>query len=213
MRKKYNFKTFNRTRKKYSVRFNSKKGKELLLLPIVIAFVLIVGYPEYFFIASCLILGIYFYVNWSKKRVIRKSGIQEIDIMDGIDFEKKLEVMFGDLGYKVKRTPPSGDYGADLVLENRKGRTVVQAKRYSKPIGVKGVQEVIGSISFYKATRALVVTNAYFTPQAERLAQCNGVELWNRDKLIKTLSSISVCTEPSSVLDLAESSLVLDPID
>jgi hypothetical protein len=37
--------------------------------------------------------------------------------MDGIDFEKRLKVMFGDLGYKVKRTPPSGNYGADLVLK------------------------------------------------------------------------------------------------
>jgi len=80
-----------------------------------------VEYPEYFFIASCLIMGIFFYVNWSKKRVIRKSGIREIDIMDGIDFEKKLEVMFGDLGYKVKRTPPSGDYGARIYNHGEGG--------------------------------------------------------------------------------------------
>lgn len=204
MRRKYNFKTFNRTRKRYGVRFNSKKGHELLILPGIVLFVLLMEYPLYFVATVLLIIAIYSYDRWSKKQAIRKSGIKEIDIMDGIDFEKRLEVMFGDLGYKVKRTPPSGDFGADLILEDRKGTTVVQAKRYSKPVGVKAVQEVIGSIAFYKAINALVVTNMYFTPQAEKLAQCNGVELWDRDKLIKTLSSISICTEPS---------LVLDPVD
>jgi len=204
MRRKYNFKTFNRTRKRYGVRFNSKKGHELLILPGIVLFVLLMEYPLYFVAAVLLIIGIYSYNRWSKKQAIRKSGIKEIDIMNGIDFEKRLEVMFGDLGYKVKRTPPSGDFGADLILEDRKGTTVVQAKRYSKPVGVKAVQEVIGSIAFYKAINALVVTNMYFTPQAEKLAQCNGVELWDRDKLIETLSSISICTEPS---------LVLDPVD
>ena len=48
----------------------------------------------------------------------------------------------------AKVLPPSGDYGADLVLDNKKGRTVVQAKRYSKPVGVKAVQEVGVTIEF-----------------------------------------------------------------
>jgi len=204
MRRKYNFKTFNRTRKRYGVRFNSKQGNEFLIILGIVLFVLLRDYFWYVVAVGSIIPAFYLYKRWSKKQAIRKSGIKEIDAMTGIDFEKRLEVMFGDLGYKVKRTPPSGDFGADLVLENRKGRTVVQAKRYSKPVGVKAIQEVIGSIAFYKATNALVVTNIYFTPQAEKLAQSNGVELWDRDKLIKTLSSISVCAEPSLVLDAAD---------
>jgi len=204
MRRKYNFKTFNRTRKRYGVRFNSKQGNEFLIILGIVLFVLLRDYFWYVVTVGSIIPAFYFYKSWSKKQAIRKSGINEIDTMSGIDFEKRLEVMFGDLGYKVKRTPPSGDFEADLVLENSKGRTVVQAKRYGKPVGVKAVQEVIGSIAFYKAANALVVTNLYFTPQAEKLAQCNGVELWNRDKLIQTLSSISVCTESSLVLDPAD---------
>jgi len=204
MRRKYNFKTFNRTRKRYGVIFNSKQGNEFLIIFGIVLFVLLRDYFWYVVVVGSIIPAFYFYKSWSKKQAIRKSGIKEIDTMSGIDFEKRLEVMFGDLGYKVKRTPASGDFGADLILENRKGRTVVQAKRYGKPVGVKAVQEVIGSIAFYKAANALVVTNLYFTPQAEKLAQCNGVELWNRDKLIQTLSSISVRTESSLVLDPAD---------
>lgn len=204
MRRKYNFKSFNRTRKKYGVRFNSKQGHEFLLIPGIILIGLLWDYFLYVVALGFLILAIYLYGRWSKKQAIRKSGIKEIDTMSGIDFEKRLEVMFKDLGYKVNRTPPSGDFGADLILENRRGRTVVQAKRYSRPIGIKAVQEVIGSIAFYKATNALVVTNIYFTPQAEKLAQSNGVELWDRDKLINTLSTLSVRTESSLALDPAD---------
>lgn len=204
MRRKYNFKSFNRTRKRYGVKFNSKKGHEFLIISGIVLFVFLKDYFWYVVAVGSLVPAFYLYKRWSKKQAIRKSGIKEIDTMSGIDFEKRLEVMFGDLGYKVKRTPPSGDYGADLILEDRKGRTVVQAKRYSKPIGIKAVQEVIGSIAFYKATSALVVTNIYFTPQAEKLAQSNGVELWDRDKLIKTLSTLSVRTESSLTLEPAD---------
>ena len=201
MGRKYNFKTFNRTRKRYGVRFNSKQGHQFLIIIGMLIIGLLIKYPLYIAAVGLPILAIYLYERWSNKQAIRKSGIKEIDLMSGLDFEKRLEVMFGDLGYKVKRTPPSGDFGADLVLEDQKGRTVVQAKRYSKPVGVKAIQEVIGSVAFYQAINALVITNMYFTPQAEKLAQCNGVELWNRDKLIETLSSTSACTEPSLVLD------------
>lgn len=204
MSRKYNFKTFNRTRKRYGVRFNGKQGREFLIIPGIIIIGLLMNYFWYVVSACSLILAFYFYKRWTNKQAIRKSGINEIDTMSGIDFEKRLEVMFGDLGYKVERTPPSGDFGADLILEDRKGRTVVQAKRYSKPIGIKAVQEVIGSIAFYKATQAIVVTNIYFTPQAEKLAQSNGVELWDRDKLIETLSTLTVRPELSLVLDPAD---------
>jgi len=195
MRRKYNFKTFNRTRKRYGVRFNGKQGNEFLIILGIVLFVLLRDYFWYVVVAGSLIPAFYLHKRWSKKQAIRKSGINEIDTMSGIDFEIRLEVMFRDLGYKVKRTPPSGDFGADLILEDRKGRTVVQAKRYSKPIGVKAIQEVIGSIAFYNATKSLVVTNRYFTPHAEQLAQSNGVELWDRDKLIKTLCNAPACQD------------------
>lgn len=204
MHKKYNFNAFNRTRKKYGVKFNNKQGHQFLIVAGVILIGVLEDYFWYVFAVGFFILAIFLYERWSNKQVIRKSGIKAIDTMSGIDFEKRLEVLFKDLGYKVKRTPPSGDFGADLILEDKKGRTVVQAKRYNKPIGIKAVQEVIGSMAFYKATKALVVTNRCFTTQAERLAQSNGVELWDRDRLVKKLSATSGRTEGILVLDPAD---------
>lgn len=124
---------------------------------------------------------------WHRNKLSR-SGINEIDKMAGREFEERLEVLFTDLGYKVKLTPESGDYGADLVIENVVGKTVVQAKRYSQPVGVQAIQEVTTSMAYYSAKNAIVVTNNYFTPQAKELAIKNKVELWDRDKLIGMLT-------------------------
>lgn len=65
-----------------------------------------------------------------QKELLRRSGIAEIDKMDGIQFEHYLGELFKKQGYKVVVTSAAGDYGADLVLEKGQNKIVVQAKRY-----------------------------------------------------------------------------------
>jgi restriction system protein len=120
-----------------------------------------------------------------------KSGhpidIQEIDKMDGLDFEKFLKPVFERQGYLAQVTQGSGDYGADLILRKGHKKYVVQAKRYSSNIGVSAVQQVVAAVNFYCAHGAIVVTNQYFTPAAIELAKVNGVKLVDRDSLSKML--------------------------
>ena len=135
-----------------------------------------------------LIGRLVFYLLEQKK--LAKSGIADIDKMDGKTFEKYLKVFFEKLGYKVERTKYIGDYGADLVATNNGIRTVIQAKRYKSKVGIKGVQEAAASKGYYKCDRAMVVTNSYFTNQARTLASRNKVELWDRKILAKKLLEI-----------------------
>ena len=91
--------------------------------------------------------------------------------MSGEEFEELLKYHFQEQGYKAQLTPKSHDYGADLVLKNGYGETiVVQAKRYGSSVGIKAIQEVIGARSYYNAQRAIVFTNNYFSNSAEQLA-------------------------------------------
>jgi len=114
----------------------------------------------------------------------------EIDKMSGDDFEKYLASLFEKLGYKVELVGShKGDYGTDLVIEKQNERTAVQAKRWQSSVGIKSIQEVYGSLHFYSCTKALVVTNNYFTQQARRLAETNNVELWDRNYLAKVILS------------------------
>jgi restriction system protein len=121
------------------------------------------------------------------ERRLARSGIAEIDRMDGITFERRLVHLFSGLGYRVERTRARGDYGADLVLEKEGVRTVVQAKRWTKNVGVKAIQEAVAAKPMYRCDRAIVVTNRYFTEQAKTLAKANKVGLWNRDELVSAL--------------------------
>jgi restriction system protein len=125
-----------------------------------------------------------------EKQKLAKSGIDEIDKMDGKTFEKYLEVLFNKLGYRVERTRYVGDYGADLITNKDGVKTVIQAKRFKNKVNIKAVQEAVAAKGKYGCSEAMVVTNGYYTRQAEELARANGVKLWNRKDLAETLLSV-----------------------
>lgn len=122
-----------------------------------------------------------------KKAKYLKSPLSEIDKMYGEEFEEYLKYHFEKLGYKAKTTPRSNDYGADLILTKDGDKIVVQAKRWNDPVGNTAVQEVVAAKAYYKANRAMVVTNSYFTSNARNLAAVNNVELWDRGNIVKNL--------------------------
>ncbi|MBO2942792.1 restriction endonuclease [Paenibacillus sp. F411] len=126
-------------------------------------------------------------ISIAKAQRLKRSGIAEIDKMDGVQFERYLGHLFRSQGYKAEVTQAAGDYGADLVLSKDGKRIVVQAKRYSKNVGLKAVQEAYGAIALYKASEAWVVSNSGYTEPAYKLAKSNGVRLVNRDELIEML--------------------------
>lgn len=144
-----------------------------------------------FIILIILSPWIYKYV----KKVIKTSSnykikelTKKIDSMDGYEFEHYLKELFHLKDYKVKSTPLSNDQGADLLLNKNNEKIVVQAKRYSKPVGNKAVQEVIAAKHYYNCSKAIVITNNTFTRSAKQLAKRINVELWDRKELIKFIN-------------------------
>ncbi|BBH22492.1 hypothetical protein Back11_38370 [Paenibacillus baekrokdamisoli] len=129
---------------------------------------------------------------------LKRSGIKEIDEMDGRQFEHYLGHLFKAHGYAVEVTRASGDYGADLVLTKAAKKIVVQAKRYSKSVGLKSVQEVKASIAHYKAAEGWVVANRDFTDEAYSLAKSNDIILINREQLIEMILKLNPGAAPSA---------------
>jgi restriction system protein len=140
-----------------------------------------------FLIPILIMLGITRLLYQRKYEKLSKSGILDIDKMSGTQFEEYLGVLFRGMGFKVKITKTSGDYGADLIIKKGSAITVIQAKRYSSKVGLRAVQEIHASMKFYKADKSMVITNNYFTGPAIKLAAANEVELINRNKLIDML--------------------------
>lgn len=141
-------------------------------------------------IAGCaigVIIAVAVIYRLQKEERLKRSGIQDIDKMDGFQFEHYLKLLFTSYGYNVKMTKASGDYGADLILSNNGKTIAVQAKRYKNNVGISAIQEVVASKGYYNAHEAWVVTNSDFTEAAINLARSNGVRLINREQLIEMI--------------------------
>lgn len=113
------------------------------------------------------------------------SVINNIDYnIDGFEFENLSKELLEANGFEnVEVTVSSGDYGADVIAYKNDIKYAIQCKKFSGPVGVKAVQEVMGSKSVYNCHVAVVLTNSSFTVNARKLAGQNNVLLWDREKL------------------------------
>ncbi len=157
----------------------------------------------YFIYAFCIAaiavcVGIKLIARIIKKRKYLNSPLAEVDKMSGKAFEYYLKCHFEKLGYRVKLTPDSGDFGADLVCRNIDEVLIIQAKRYRDKVGISAIQEIVGAKGYYKADRCMVVTNSYFTPAAIELANSNDVELWDRRNINQKLINHTNSSEKES---------------
>jgi hypothetical protein len=109
-----------------------------------------------------------------------KFSINDVDLMDGLEFEKFIAELFSKMGYESEITKASGDQGID-VIASKNGKTIgIQAKCYSSTVGNSAIQEVVAGKAHYRLHKAIVVTNNFFTDSAQQLAKSNSIILWDR---------------------------------
>ncbi|NDI37228.1 restriction endonuclease [Chengkuizengella sediminis] len=154
-------------------------------------------------IAVVIIIFILVVKHKQKVDSLKRSGISDIDKMDGHQFEHYLSHLFKSQGYSVQVTSASGDYGADLVLKKDNRKIVVQAKRYSKNIGIEAIQQVHSSMNYYQATEAWVISNRFYTKAAMNLAKANQVRLFTRQELIDMILKMNpdAIPKPAEILE------------
>ena len=101
------------------------------------------------------------------------------DGMTGREFELWCASYLKRKGFRrIEVTQASGDYGADIIALDRRGRRwVFQCKKYTKNVGNTAVQEVVAARAHYNADRAGVMTNSLLTKNARALAEENDVKV------------------------------------
>lgn len=107
---------------------------------------------------------------------------KNVDEMTRLEFERYCAewLIYRDF-YKVQITPPSNDYGADLVAYDKQGhKWVFQCKRFKNKVGNKAVQEVVAAKAHYQAEYAAVITNSELTKAARQLAKENNIVLYEK---------------------------------
>jgi HJR/Mrr/RecB family endonuclease len=118
--------------------------------------------------------------------------LDDLDLLDGIQFEEFLAKLYTEMGYTAEVTKSSGDQGGDLIISKGSKKTVVQAKRYSDKVANSAVQEAVTAIRHYDCDNAMVVTTNYFTKSAIELASSNDVTLTDRDDLEELLEEYPI---------------------
>lgn len=159
----------------------------LLVVPVVVA--LVVGFAEhsvsaglvalYLTVASEVLVGLLARSGWTR-RGRADATMRAIDAMDGVEFEGYVAARLDRAGWQVTFTPPVGDYGVDLIAEKDGRFVAVQCKRYSKPVGVAAVQQVVSGARHHGCSRSIVVSNQEFTTAAKQLATSHGCQLIGR---------------------------------
>lgn len=149
-----------------------------------------------------------------KERKDKKNGLMAIrrgripkysPSMSGQDYEVYCAKRLAHEGYhNLSVTPGSGDFGADVIGYDRKGRKVCfQCKLYQSSVGVSAVQEVLAAKQYYSGDRAVVITNSTFTSAARKLAKSGNVQLIERyyEKGVDDLRWIDTIEEYHAAID------------
>ena len=115
----------------------------------------------------------------------------DIDQMSGAQFERFCGNLLAQIGYtNISYTPPTNDFGVDIICFYNGERVAVQCKRYNSPLGIKPLQEVHAGKGHYNASIAVVMTNNYFTQNARTLAEELDIILCDRNAIAQQLRNI-----------------------
>jgi restriction system protein len=102
-------------------------------------------------------------------------------------FEKE----FSTVGGEVKITRASRDHGVDAIAFDpdpiRGGKIVIQAKRYTNPVGVSAVRDLYGTLINEGASRGILVTTSVYGPDSYDFAKGKPITLLNGGNLLHLL--------------------------
>lgn len=140
--------------------------------------------------------------NKADKRFIKAEDVELADdgsvnlaAMGWEEFEhlvrQVFEREFASRGGEVKITQSSADGGVDAIAFDPDpitgGKIVIQAKRYTRPVGVSAVRDLYGTAQSEGASKGILVTTADFGPDAYKFVQGKPITLLNGGHLLHLL--------------------------
>jgi restriction system protein len=134
--------------------------------------------------------------------------------MDWEDFEHLVrglfEKEFARRGGEVRITQSSSDGGVDAVAFDPDpitgGKIIIQAKRYTKTVGVSAVRDLYGTMQHESASRGILVTTADFGPDAHKFSAGKPITLLTGANLLHLLETHGV----KAKIDIREARKVLN---
>jgi len=140
--------------------------------------------------------------NKADKRFIRAEEVELVEdgsvnlaAMGWEEFEhlvrQVFEREFASRGGEVKITQSSADGGVDAIAFDPDpitgGKIIIQAKRYTRSVGVSAVRDLYGTAQSEGASKGILVTTADFGPDAYKFVQGKPITLLNGGHLLHLL--------------------------
>jgi HJR/Mrr/RecB family endonuclease len=97
-----------------------------------------------------------------------------------IEFENTVVRWLKNSGYSSVIKTGDFERGLDMIA-SRSGLTVgVQVRQSKRPVGVSAVKEAVAGLKFYGCSKAMIVTDSTYTEPAIKLAESNGILLFDK---------------------------------
>jgi restriction system protein len=113
-------------------------------------------------------------------KAIQLSGV---DVMDGFVFEKYVLELLKDQGFANARLTEKYDLGVDAIADKDGERWGIQIKRNRNKTKAESVRAAVAALNHYQCTRAMVISNNFFTGSAQQIAESNRCVLIDRRQL------------------------------
>lgn len=121
----------------------------------------------------------------------------QFDDISPRQFEELIASVFEAEGYQVSVTSATRDGGVDVFAERENelelpDQWIIECKKYSsdRAVGVEVVRQLAGVKNILRSRNAVLVSTARFTKEAEAAAEAVGVDLVDRNKLIRWLDRL-----------------------
>ncbi len=131
---------------------------------------------------------------------VAPDGTTNLAAMDWEEFEhlvrELFEKEFASRGGEVKVTRSSSDGGVDAIAFDPDpitgGKIVIQAKRYTRTVGVAAVRDLFGTTMNEGASKGILVTTADYGPDAYKFASDKPITLMTGSHLLHLLEKHGV---------------------
>lgn len=127
--------------------------------------------------------------------------------MSDRDFEFFISELLKEMDYDIiKVTPPTGDFGTDIIAKKGGVSVAVQCKKYNEKnrVGNTSIQQLIGSMRYYGASHSIFVTTSDYTEKAKEQTKNASIELWNKDTLHGYVKKYLLKKNVSEIFDAIE---------
>jgi restriction system protein len=114
-----------------------------------------------------------------------------LEEIGGRRFEAMCEQLFAQGGFDARVEPLGGESGVVLSLQSKNSpgtAGVVQCRHSRRVVGMQDLNEFFGLMAERKMKRGVFVTNATFTPEAQKFAREHGINAMDRDRLLELIA-------------------------